>query len=127
MLEPDTRAFKLFLSAFSAATLLLLTRSIFRVVELVGGFKSALANNQVAFMVFESGSMLLVGLAMTVWHPGVYVGERLGEGLRVDLDKIEFEIQEPERLPRSPDVFNRPWPLGEPDLMQKLNCGMRNV
>ncbi|KAK0122677.1 hypothetical protein ONS96_009714 [Cadophora gregata f. sp. sojae] len=43
----DIDGLKTFLYAFSIATLLILTRSCFRVAELVNGFRSRLANNEV--------------------------------------------------------------------------------
>ena len=53
------------------ATLAIFTRSIFRVAELNGGFHSALANNEVAFMVLEGVMLVIALLALTILHPGI--------------------------------------------------------
>jgi len=113
--------------AFVLATLLILTRSIFRVAELVNGFKSRLANNEVAFMVLESGMMLFASLLMTAFHPGIFIGERWKESgwgvgkpsVTLDLDKYKYEIEEVDPHPRPSDVFMRPWPLQDMDLIHK--------
>ncbi|TVY32923.1 Sphingoid long-chain base transporter [Lachnellula occidentalis] len=124
---PDAGGFKFFLAAFIIATLLILTRSIFRVAELANGFKSRLANNEVAFMVLEGGMMLLTGLLMTACHPALFIGEAWGESgwgvgkpsVTLDLDKYKYEIEEAGPHPRPSDVFMRPWPIHNMDLIHK--------
>lgn len=54
----------------SLATLFILVRSAFRVAELVNGFSSALANDQVSLMILESGMISLATILLTVFHPG---------------------------------------------------------
>jgi hypothetical protein len=63
--------------ALGLATLLILIRSSFRVAELSEGFASALANNQVTFMVLEGGMVASAVILLTVLHPGL-VFERKG-------------------------------------------------
>ena len=58
------------------ATVLILTRSVYRVAELSKGFTSKLANSEVLFTVFEG---IFIGLAvffLTIEHPGVAFGRR---------------------------------------------------
>jgi len=58
------------MAALGVATFLVFIRSVYRVAELQGGFDSAIANNEPAFMVFE-GPMIIVAVAvLTVFHPG---------------------------------------------------------
>lgn len=52
------------------ATLLILTRSIFRVAELSKGFTSSLANDEVTFMVLEGAMIVLATAVLTAVHPG---------------------------------------------------------
>jgi len=59
------------------ATLLILIRSSFRVAELSEGFGSALANNEVTFMVLEGGMVASAVILLTAMHPGL-VFERKG-------------------------------------------------
>jgi hypothetical protein len=52
------------------AMIFIFIRSCFRVVELSGGFGSALANNQITFMVLESAMIVSACLCLTLIHPG---------------------------------------------------------
>lgn len=45
-------------------------RCIYRVVELAGGFRSAAANDQPAFMVLDGPMITIAVGALTVCHPG---------------------------------------------------------
>lgn len=63
--------------ALGFTTLLILIRSSFRVAELSEGFGSALANNEVTFMVLEGGMVASAVILLTVIHPGL-VFERKG-------------------------------------------------
>ncbi|KAH8816921.1 putative RTA1 domain protein [Xylogone sp. PMI_703] len=63
-------SFRLFLFSIAFATLLILIRSAFRVVELVDGFDGALANNEVCLMVLEGAMISLSAILLTVFHPG---------------------------------------------------------
>lgn len=66
----NSRRFRFFQYALWLATILIFIRSIYRVVELQGGFNGAVANNQTAFMVLE-GPMIIVAIgALTLYHPG---------------------------------------------------------
>jgi RTA1 like protein len=64
------------LLALGFTTLLILIRSSFRVAELSEGFGSALANNEVTFMVLEGGMVALAVILLTVMHPGVVFGRK---------------------------------------------------
>ncbi|KAF7714258.1 Uncharacterized protein PECH_008930 [Penicillium ucsense] len=62
---------KAFLVGLALATLTIFVRSAFRVAELQGGFHSALANNQVMFMILEGAMIAIATICMTVLHPGL--------------------------------------------------------
>ncbi|KAL9091274.1 MAG: hypothetical protein Q9165_004908 [Trypethelium subeluteriae] len=62
--------FKYFQFALFLATILILIRSTYRVIELQGGFKGTIANDQPSFMVLEGPMIILAILALTVFHPG---------------------------------------------------------
>jgi hypothetical protein len=53
------------------ATILIMIRSIYRIVELQGGFIHGVASNEVAFMILEGPMIILATLTMTVFHPGI--------------------------------------------------------
>lgn len=64
------------------ATISITIRCIFRVVELAGGFHSAPANDQAAFMVLDGPMIMIAVGALTIIHPGpTFYGEwtRLGK------------------------------------------------
>jgi hypothetical protein len=52
------------------ATIFILIRSIYRVVELQGGFNGTVASNEVAFMVLEGPMIILATFLLVVFHPG---------------------------------------------------------
>jgi hypothetical protein len=64
------------LLALGFTTLLILIRSSFRVAELSEGFGSALANNEVTFMVLEGGMVASAVILLTVMHPGLVFGRK---------------------------------------------------
>ncbi|KAL4899200.1 hypothetical protein BDW74DRAFT_183941 [Aspergillus multicolor] len=52
------------------ATITIYTRSIFRVVELNGGYDSELANDEITFMILEGAMVSIACICLTVLHPG---------------------------------------------------------
>ncbi|KAF2093267.1 putative RTA1 domain protein [Rhizodiscina lignyota] len=64
------RRFKYFQYALWTATILIFIRSVYRVVELQGGFDGAVANDEVVFMIFEGPMIILATFVLTVLHPG---------------------------------------------------------
>jgi hypothetical protein len=74
-------------TAFAVATVLILIRSCFRVAELAHGFHGKLANDQVIFMIFEGGVMILATFLLTAFAPGRYIGKEWknsGWGIKKD-------------------------------------------
>jgi hypothetical protein len=59
------------LPGLALATITIFARSVFRMIELNGGFHSALANNEVDFMVLEGAMIVIAILCLTALHPGV--------------------------------------------------------
>ncbi|KAL2862485.1 RTA1 domain-containing protein [Aspergillus lucknowensis] len=72
----EKRRWKVFLCAISLSTLVVYIRSIFRVVELNGGFDSELANDEVAFMVLEGAMISIMCICLTAMHPGIALQRR---------------------------------------------------
>jgi H+/gluconate symporter-like permease len=66
--------FKIFLASLVVATVAVLVRSIFRVVELWGGFSGKLWNNEKDFLVLDGAMMALAVLLLSVLHPGIAFG-----------------------------------------------------
>ncbi|KAL4757022.1 RTA1 domain-containing protein [Aspergillus foveolatus] len=72
------RRWKVWLFTLALSTLLVYIRSIFRVVELNGGYDSELANDEVAFMVLEGAMISIMCICLTAVHPG-YALQRRGQ------------------------------------------------
>jgi hypothetical protein len=53
------------------ATVLIFVRSVYRVVELQGGFAGSVASNETLFLILEGTMIILAVLALTVLHPGL--------------------------------------------------------
>jgi len=62
--------FKWFQYALWFSTILIFIRSIYRVVELQGGYRGTIAGIQVAFMILEGPLIILATLALAIFHPG---------------------------------------------------------
>lgn len=56
--------------ALTIATGCILIRSIYRVIELQGGFQSSVASNEVLFMILEGPMVIISTSLLTVYHPG---------------------------------------------------------
>jgi len=86
----NSRNWKRFLLALSVAAALVFVRTVYRVVELSGGFtgeflwcivvarfnhadlcSGALANDEITFMIFEGPMIILASVLLTVFHPGI--------------------------------------------------------
>lgn len=69
-----------FVMAFSAATLLIYLRTVFRLAETAEGLGGELSTNEVYFGVLEFAPVVLAVLLLTVWHPGRCVGSKVSAG-----------------------------------------------
>ncbi|KAI1193689.1 RTA1 like protein-domain-containing protein [Nemania serpens] len=63
--------FKAMIGAMAVAVLLILVRSVYRLIELQGGFDGALANNETLFTVFEGPFIFLACAVLVICHPGI--------------------------------------------------------
>ena len=61
-------------TGLAVSTVLIFIRSIYRVVELQGGFSGKIANNQASFMILEGPMILIAVIALTSYHPGRVFG-----------------------------------------------------
>jgi len=66
-----SKMFKGFIVALVAATILIITRSSYRLAELQEGFNGKLANDEVLFMILEGPMIILTCIGLTVFHPGL--------------------------------------------------------
>lgn len=69
---------ELICTALAIATITIFVRSFFRVFELKGGFRSQLANDEVALMILEGAMVAIACICLTVFHPGVVMGRAWG-------------------------------------------------
>jgi hypothetical protein len=77
------------------ATLFILVRSIYRVVELQGGFNGTVAGNEVAFMVLEGPMIILATFLLTIFHPGyAFGGQWHAAGWSLRGRKRDIELDE---------------------------------
>lgn len=65
--------------ALGFATAFLFVRTVFRSVELSGGFSGHLANSEVQFMVLDGVMVIIACTCLTVFHPGIGFGGRWAE------------------------------------------------
>ncbi|KUJ10118.1 RTA1-domain-containing protein [Mollisia scopiformis] len=67
----EKKYFRGFVFGLLLATVTILIRSIFRVVELTGGFHGRLWNDEVAFMCLDGTMVATAYIFLTVFHPGL--------------------------------------------------------
>ncbi|KAH8819805.1 RTA1 like protein-domain-containing protein [Xylogone sp. PMI_703] len=67
----ESKFFISFLIGLCVATLCIFVRSVFRVAELSEGFRGALANDEVTFMILEGAMIVIATSCLTFLHPGV--------------------------------------------------------
>ncbi|EEY18175.1 conserved hypothetical protein [Verticillium alfalfae VaMs.102] len=70
--------FKRFLLGTQAATVLLLSHTIYRIVETASGFDGPLAQNEAACMVVNGALPFVVCALLAIFHPGVAFGKAWG-------------------------------------------------
>lgn len=75
------KRFRWFQWALLVATITIFIRSVYRVVELQGGFNGTVANNQAGFMVFEGPMIIIACAVLTVLHPGYAFAGRWSEAV----------------------------------------------
>lgn len=65
-----SKKFRGFLVALATATVLILIRSIYRVIEMAQGWEGELIKNQTLFFILEGVMVGLAVLVLNVFHPG---------------------------------------------------------
>ncbi len=81
---------KLFVPLFysvSIAVILIFIRSIYRLIEMIEGFSSDLANDETMLMIFESLMVSIASLLMTIFHPGLVYGRKAYIPVEMNLRK----------------------------------------
>ncbi|CAJ2503031.1 Uu.00g104250.m01.CDS01 [Anthostomella pinea] len=71
----NSRLFKMFLVAFSLATILLVVRTAYRVVEIAEGFDSSIAQDEVLFLVLDGVMVLIATLLLLGFFPARAFGQ----------------------------------------------------
>ncbi|PYI18052.1 RTA1-domain-containing protein [Aspergillus japonicus CBS 114.51] len=71
-------AYAVFCGVFGLATLLVYLRTIFRLAETAEGLGATLATHEVYFACLEFAPIAAVVLLFAVWHPGRFVGAKVG-------------------------------------------------
>ncbi|KAI0881831.1 RTA1-domain-containing protein [Annulohypoxylon maeteangense] len=66
----NSGSFKIFLLAFSLATLLLVVRTAYRLVVVAEGYGSSIAQSEILFLVLDGLMVLLASLLLLVFFPG---------------------------------------------------------
>lgn len=67
------RSLKRMLYAMSAMSIFILIRTIYRVVEFVGGWNGKVNTTQWLFLVFDGIMITLAMLTLNIFHPGVFL------------------------------------------------------
>ncbi|KAI9882431.1 MAG: hypothetical protein M1823_005824 [Watsoniomyces obsoletus] len=64
------RSFQLFLVMLYVATICIFIRSVYRVIELAGGWDGELIHDQTLFIILEGVMVIIAAIALNVGHPG---------------------------------------------------------
>ncbi|KAG5658350.1 hypothetical protein KAF25_010531 [Fusarium avenaceum] len=66
------KKFRLFTYAVSGAYLAILTRCIYRIAEMAGGWGNHIMQDEPSFLVLDSSLVLVTGFLLTAFHPGLF-------------------------------------------------------
>ncbi|KAJ0415768.1 RTA1 like protein [Aspergillus carlsbadensis] len=90
--EQKRRGWEIVLVGLYAASVLILVRSIFRVVEYVQGNDGYLISHEVYMYVFDAALMLFAMVVMNVCHPSaILVGAQKERGVGVEMRVVESD------------------------------------
>lgn len=70
---PKEKNWQMFLSVINVANLLILIRTLLRLVEYAMGTSNYLTNHEWFFYVFDATLMFLVAVIFLIFHPGYYL------------------------------------------------------
>ncbi|KAH7053055.1 RTA1 like protein-domain-containing protein [Macrophomina phaseolina] len=65
-----SKRFRAFVGALALAFVAILVRCVYRIVEMAGGWKNPIMQNEASFIVLDSSLCSLAALVLTVFHPG---------------------------------------------------------
>ncbi|KAM0247983.1 hypothetical protein ACHAP5_003767 [Fusarium lateritium] len=66
------KKFRLFSYAVGGAYLAILTRCIYRIAEMAGGWGNHIMQDEPSFLVLDSSLVLITGFLLTAFHPGLF-------------------------------------------------------
>ncbi|KAJ7042169.1 RTA1-like protein [Mycena alexandri] len=72
--SPLTPRMRLLIGALAFSTLVLFIRSVYRIIELSGGWTGRVIQTQVYFLVLDGGMVTLAIYTMNIFHPGRLLG-----------------------------------------------------
>ncbi|KUJ11413.1 RTA1 like protein [Mollisia scopiformis] len=98
----NSRKFRLFLISLGITTVCLFVRTVFRSVELSGGFGGHLANSEVQFMVLDGMMVIIACFCLTVMHPGIGFGDKWGASRFSFGRKREMVVEQGGEMDESP-------------------------
>ncbi|KAJ7690199.1 RTA1 like protein-domain-containing protein [Mycena rosella] len=78
---PLTLRLRLMISALAFSTLVLFIRSVYRIVELSGGWNGPVIQTEVYFNVLDGGMVVLAIFTMNFAHPGLLLGTDVADGV----------------------------------------------
>jgi hypothetical protein len=88
-LAADTR-FRAFMGAIFVAYICILTRCVYRIPEMTGGWRNEIMRNEVEFIVLDGVMIVIAVLALTIFHPGYCfpaLASTFGKKGRQDMEK----------------------------------------
>ncbi|KAF5683875.1 phospholipid-translocating ATPase [Fusarium circinatum] len=66
------KKFRMFSFAVSGAYFAILTRCIYRIAEMAGGWGNHIMQDEPSFLVLDSSLVLITGFLLTAFHPGIF-------------------------------------------------------
>ncbi|KAF9764736.1 hypothetical protein IL306_002729 [Fusarium sp. DS 682] len=66
------KKFRMFVFAVSGAYFAILTRCIYRIAEMAGGWGNHIMQDEPSFLVLDSSLVLVTGFLLTAFHPGIF-------------------------------------------------------
>lgn len=96
--------FKAFMAAYLLAFVTVLTRCVYRIVEMQSGWGSSLMQNQILFIILESVMLSTATLCQTIFHPGFCFPVISATSIKMskELDSSEETLAESSEITQEP-------------------------
>ncbi|KAI2623814.1 hypothetical protein GGS21DRAFT_334852 [Xylaria nigripes] len=117
----SSRLFRLFLAAFTIATILVVLRTSYRIVQIAEGFESSIAQSETLFLILDGAVMLLATILLLLCFPPRVLGT---SWTKLHIGGLSREPLRPTRPALARYPISRPKPIHRLSLRSSASAHM---